>query len=273
LIAGGPLVLEKSRAGADSCRSNSGAFRARAIACGSGPRRRGPAAESSPRAAGPFRGRTPRRDGRRDPEKRALGPSDLGHGASSSRPIRPPWSTRRLEVIEAHLLFAIPYERIDVVVHPQVDDPFDGRVHRRCHDRAGVPARHEAAHRNSRSAGPDRVPGAAPAGRLDGGPQTWDVRAPGRQGRSRRSTSPARARRRRGMARPPSTTAANEELVDAFPRRGCGSSSESSTRSATSCTNGSMIDTRRPASQVLSRTSNGPRRGARGRARDIIRGN
>ena len=42
-----------------------------------------------------------------------------------------------LELIEAHLLFGIPMDRIEVVVHPQQVDPLDGRVLRRLDDRAG----------------------------------------------------------------------------------------------------------------------------------------
>ena len=47
-----------------------------------------------------------------------------------------------LEVIEAHLLFGIPFDRIEVVVHPTSRRALDGRVRRRLHARAGQPADH-----------------------------------------------------------------------------------------------------------------------------------
>lgn len=36
--------------------------------------------------------------------------------------------TKGLEAIEAHLLFDIPYEQFEVVVHPQALHPLDGGV-------------------------------------------------------------------------------------------------------------------------------------------------
>ena len=52
-----------------------------------------------------------------------------------------------LEVIEAHELFGVPYDAIDVVVHPQSDRALDGRVRRRSRGRAAVASRHAAADR------------------------------------------------------------------------------------------------------------------------------
>ena len=52
-----------------------------------------------------------------------------------------------LEVIEAHELFGIDFDRIEVVVHPQSVVHGDGRVLRRRDDRAALDARHAAADR------------------------------------------------------------------------------------------------------------------------------
>ena len=59
-----------------------------------------------------------------------------------------------LEVIEAHLLYDIPFDRIEVVVHPQSVRPLDGGVHRRLDSRPGEPARHAAARSRWAWAGP-----------------------------------------------------------------------------------------------------------------------
>ena len=50
-----------------------------------------------------------------------------------------------LEVIEAHWLFDVPADRIDVVIHPAVGRPLDGRVHGRLAAGATRRHRHEAA--------------------------------------------------------------------------------------------------------------------------------
>jgi 1-deoxy-D-xylulose-5-phosphate reductoisomerase len=63
-----------------------------------------------------------------------------------------------LELIEAHLLFGLPPEQIEIVVHPAVGDPFDGRLSRRL---GAGPARH------ARHAGADRHALGWPA-RIDG---------------------------------------------------------------------------------------------------------
>ena len=72
-----------------------------------------------------------------------------------------------LEVIEAHELFGISYDRIDVVVHPQsiVHSMVEWR--RRVHPGPALPARHAAPHRlRPRLAGPlRRCPSAPSTGR------------------------------------------------------------------------------------------------------------
>ena len=68
-----------------------------------------------------------------------------------------------LELIEAHLLFGIGFDRIEVVVHPQSVDSLHGRVHRRRDDRPGQPAGHADPDRTGAGLagpGPGRGPGA-----------------------------------------------------------------------------------------------------------------
>jgi 1-deoxy-D-xylulose-5-phosphate reductoisomerase len=114
LVAGGPLVLRAAAPGqivpvdsehsalAQCLRGGRAAEVAKLVVTASG---------------GPFRGRT------RD---------DLGDVTVSSALAHPTWSmgpvvtlnsatmvNKALEVIEAHLLFGVPYDRIQVVVHPQ----------------------------------------------------------------------------------------------------------------------------------------------------------
>ena len=68
-------------------------------------------------SGGPFRGRTPRRAGRGDRRSEALAHPTWDMGPvvtiNSANLVN-----KGLEVIEAHLLFGIPYDRIEVVVHP-----------------------------------------------------------------------------------------------------------------------------------------------------------
>ena len=115
LIVGGPLVLQRLRdreqlvpvdsehsALAQCLRGGSGAEVARLVVTASG---------------GPFRGRTR---------------AELAGVTAADALAHPTWSmgavitvnsatlaNKGLEVIEAHLLFGVPYERIEVVVHPQ----------------------------------------------------------------------------------------------------------------------------------------------------------
>ncbi len=114
LIAGGDLVMRAAAPGqlvpvdsehsalAQCLRAGSGAEVARLVVTASG---------------GPFRGRT------RD-ELEKVRPSDaLAHPTWSMGAVitinSATLANKGLEVIEAHLLFGIPYDRIDVVVHPQ----------------------------------------------------------------------------------------------------------------------------------------------------------
>ena len=118
-----------------------------------------------------------------------------------------------LELIEAHWLFDVGYDAIDVVVHPQsiihsMVEFVDG-----IDDRPGEPARHAPADRvGAGLAGTRRRRGAS--GRLD------PCRRPGRSSRSttetsRRWSSP-KAAGRAGGTTTAVLNAANEEAVAAF---------------------------------------------------------
>ena len=115
-----------------------------------------------------------------------------------------------LEVIEAHLLFDVPFDRIDVGA-PAVDRALHGRVRRRLDDRPGLPARHAAADlARPRLAEPGRGC-RGPAGLDDRA--AWDFEPlDGR--RSRRSRSRSVSARRRHLSRV--FNAANEQAVEAF---------------------------------------------------------
>jgi 1-deoxy-D-xylulose-5-phosphate reductoisomerase len=114
LVAGGPLVLRAAKPGqlvpvdsehsalAQCLRAGSADEVARLIVTASG---------------GPFRGR------KRDDLADVTVTDALAHPTWSMGPVVTINSStmvnKALEVIEAHLLFGVPYDRIDVVVHPQ----------------------------------------------------------------------------------------------------------------------------------------------------------
>jgi 1-deoxy-D-xylulose-5-phosphate reductoisomerase len=114
LIAGGPLVLKAAKPGqlvsvdsehsalAQCLRGGTEAEVARLVLTASG---------------GPFRGR------RRDELKDVTVEQAMAHPTWSMGPLITTNSAtlvnKGLELIEAHLLFDVPYDRIDVVVHPQ----------------------------------------------------------------------------------------------------------------------------------------------------------
>jgi len=114
LIAGGPLVLKAAQPGqlvsvdsehsalAQCLRGGTEAEVARLVLTASG---------------GPFRGR------RRDELKEVTVEQAMAHPTWSMGPLITTNSAtlvnKGLELIEAHLLFDVPYDRIDVVVHPQ----------------------------------------------------------------------------------------------------------------------------------------------------------
>ena len=68
-------------------------------------------------SGGPFRGRSPGRAGRRHAEQALAHPTwQMGPMVTINSATL---VNKGLEVIEAHLLFGVPFDRIDVVVHPQ----------------------------------------------------------------------------------------------------------------------------------------------------------
>ena len=162
-------------------------------------------------SGGPFRGRTRAELADVTPEQAMAHPTwDMGPVITINSATL---VNKGLEVIEAHLLFDIGFDRIDVVVHPHVGRPLDGRVRRRLHDGAGVAAGHEAADRAR--------PGLARAGARRGRPVRLD------RGHRRGSSSRSTTRRSRPSAwrgrpassaarRPAVFNAANEVCVDAF---------------------------------------------------------
>ncbi len=96
-------------------------------------------------SGGPFRGRT--RDELADvtPEQALAHPTwDMGPMVTTNSATL---VNKGLEVIEAHLLFDIPFDRHRRRGAPAVGDPLDGRVHRRLDARPGEPARHAPADR------------------------------------------------------------------------------------------------------------------------------
>ena len=118
-----------------------------------------------------------------------------------------------LEVIEAHLLFDVPLDRIDVVVHPQSVVHSMVAVRRRLHHRPGLAAGHAPAHRPRDSAGRTACPGPPP--------RATGPRPPaGPSSRWTRWRSPPlawpRTPRKQGSTYPAVFNAANEEAVMAF---------------------------------------------------------
>ena len=115
LIAGGPLVTAASRARVSSCPSTRSTRRSPS-ACGPGRAVRSRKLVLTA-SGGPFRGR--RRDELADvtPAEALAHPTwDMGTLVTTNSATL---VNKGLELIEAHLLFDIPYDRIDVVVHPQ----------------------------------------------------------------------------------------------------------------------------------------------------------
>ena len=114
LIAGGPLVLGRARPGQIVAVDSEHSALAQCLRSGSAAEVRRLVVTAS---GGPFRGRTR---------------SELGDVTPAQAMAHPTWAmgplitinsatlvNKGLEVIEAHLLFDVDYDRIDVVVHPQ----------------------------------------------------------------------------------------------------------------------------------------------------------
>ena len=118
-----------------------------------------------------------------------------------------------LELIEAHLLFGIGFEAIEVGRAPAVGDPLHGRVHRRLDDRPGQPAGH--ADTRSRWPWPGRTGFRTRPARWTGPRRTPGRLSRSTRARSRRWHSPVRAGTAGGTA-PAVYNAANEVCVEAF---------------------------------------------------------
>jgi 1-deoxy-D-xylulose-5-phosphate reductoisomerase len=114
LVAGGPLVLDKAGPGQIVPVDSEHSAMAQAL-------RGGRAAEVDrlvlTASGGPFRGRS------REEMEHVTVADALAHPTWSMGPVvtinSASMMNKSLELIEAHLLFGIPYDRIDVVVHPQ----------------------------------------------------------------------------------------------------------------------------------------------------------
>ncbi len=94
-------------------------------------------------SGGPFRGRTRvDLDGVTRPKRSPTRPGTWARVVTTNSATL---VNKGLEVIEAHLLFDVPYDAHRGDGAPAVDRALDGRVRRRVDDRAGVPARHASA--------------------------------------------------------------------------------------------------------------------------------
>src|SRR4051794_24930894 len=114
LIMGGPLVLERAKPGQIVPVDSEHSALAQALRSGTPDEVRRLVLTAS---GGPFRGR--RRDDLRDvlPEQALAHPTwDMGPVVTINSATL---VNKGLEVIEAHFLFSLPYDVIDVVVHPQ----------------------------------------------------------------------------------------------------------------------------------------------------------
>jgi len=114
LIAGGPLVLGRAKPGQIVPVDSEHSALAQCLRAGRADEVRRLVVTAS---GGPFRGRT--RDELADvtPAQALAHPTwDMGKLITTNSATL---VNKALEVIEAHLLFGVPYERIDVVVHPQ----------------------------------------------------------------------------------------------------------------------------------------------------------
>ncbi len=161
-------------------------------------------------SGGPFRGRTR---------------AELGHVTPEQALVHPTWSmgpvittncatlvNKGLELIEAHLLFGIPYDRIDVVVHPQslvhsmVEFVDGSTIAQASPPDMRLPIAHALAW-------PDRVPGAA-SGCDWTRPTSWEFSP--LNDSAFPAVALARAAGWRGGEAPAVYNAANEECVAAF---------------------------------------------------------
>ncbi|HEU4492525.1 MAG TPA: 1-deoxy-D-xylulose-5-phosphate reductoisomerase [Jiangellales bacterium] len=161
-------------------------------------------------SGGPFRGRTREDLAEVTPEQALAHPTwDMGPVVTTNSATL---VNKGLEVIEAHLLFDVPYDRIDVVVHPQ------SVVHSMVEftDGSTLAQASPPDMRIPIALGlgwPDRVPGAAPACDWTRA-ATWEFLP--LDDDAFPAVRLARAAGRRGGTAPAVYNAANEECVEAF---------------------------------------------------------
>jgi 1-deoxy-D-xylulose-5-phosphate reductoisomerase len=114
LIAGGPLVLSRAKPGQIVPVDSEHSALAQCLRAGRADEVRRLVVTAS---GGPFRGRTREEMVDVTPAQALAHPTwDMGKLITTNSATL---VNKALEVIEAHLLFGVPYERIDVVVHPQ----------------------------------------------------------------------------------------------------------------------------------------------------------
>ena len=208
LIMGGPLVLDRAKPGQIVPVDSEHSALAQCLRGGTPEEVRRLVLTAS---GGPFRGRTREELADVTPEQALAHPTwDMGPVITINSATL---VNKGLEVIEAHLLFGIPFDRIEVVVHPtsvvhsMVEFVDGSTLVQASPPTMLIPIALGLAW-------PDRVPDAAPAGRLDA------ARRPGSSSRSttrrsRRSRWPGTAGERGGTA-PAVYNAANEVCVEAF---------------------------------------------------------
>jgi len=207
LIIGGPLVLDRARPGQIVPVDSEHSALAQCLRAGSDQEVRRLVLTAS---GGPFRGRT------REQLAGVTVEEALAHPTWAMGPVVTINSAtlvnKGLEVIEAHLLFGIPFDRIEVVVHPtsvvhsMVEFVDGSTVLQASPPTMLIPIALGLAW-------PDRVPDAAPA--VDWTqPETWEFLP--LDDEAFPAVALARAAGERGGTAPAVYNAANEEAVEAF---------------------------------------------------------
>ncbi|NHC22741.1 1-deoxy-D-xylulose-5-phosphate reductoisomerase [Nocardioides sp. IC4_145] len=209
LVMGGPLVLERARPGQIVPVDSEHSAVAQCL--------RGGAASEVRRlvltaSGGPFRGRTRAELAEVTPEQAMAHPTwDMGPVITINSATL---VNKGLEVIEAHLLFGIPYDRIEVVVHPtsvvhsMVEFVDGSTLVQASPPTMMIPIALGLAW-------PDRVPGAAAP--VDWSkPETWEFHP--LDDEAFPAVALARAAGEQGATAPAVYNAANEVCVDAFRR-------------------------------------------------------
>ena len=207
LIMGGPLVLDRAKPGQIVPVDSEHSALAQCLRGGSPEEVRRLVLTAS---GGPFRGRTRQELADVTPEQALAHPTwDMGPVITINSATL---VNKGLEVIEAHLLFGIPFDRIEVVVHPtsvvhsMVEFVDGSTLVQASPPTMLIPIALGLAW-------PDRVPGAAPP--VDWTrPETWEFFP--LDDEAFPAVALARAAGERGGTAPAVYNAANEECVEAF---------------------------------------------------------